>query len=129
MGEEIARLMRLVEAIHQLSVSDAAPVRGLGRQAIDLAGLVREVTAGMLPIFEVKRQEVALETAPTGVLGDRDALVQVLVNLLDNASKYAPEGALVRVGCAPSGGEAQITVANEGPGIAAEDLPHLFERF
>lgn len=131
LDEEVQRLVRLVEALHQLSLSDAAPLR-LKREALDLGALVREVGEGMQPLFEqrLQRLEVAVDAAPLPVAADRDGLVQILVNLLDNAAKYSPEGGRVRIAAgARSDGGMIVEVENGGPGIAPEDLPHIFERF
>jgi signal transduction histidine kinase len=63
------------------------------------------------------------------VCGDRDRLKQVLVNLLGNAIKYTPAGGEVLVSLGKTSGQARLTVSDTGPGIPAEDLPHIFERF
>ncbi|HEY3369174.1 MAG TPA: ATP-binding protein [Symbiobacteriaceae bacterium] len=127
-AEEVARLTRLVEAIHSLSVSDAVPRGGLVRAPLDLSRTVGEVLAGMMPLFEARALAVTADLPPAGpvVLANRDALVQVLVNLLDNAGKYAPEGEWVRVVVDGSG---TVAIGNGGPGIQPADLPHIFERF
>jgi two-component system sensor histidine kinase VicK len=56
-------------------------------------------------------------------------LKQVLVNLVGNAIKYTPAGGEVVVGVGKEGNRARLTVSDNGPGIPAEDLPHIFERF
>jgi signal transduction histidine kinase len=63
------------------------------------------------------------------VCGDRDRLKQVLVNLIGNAIKYTPSGGEVVVGVGKVGNQARLTVSDDGPGIPAEDLPNIFERF
>jgi two-component system sensor histidine kinase MprB len=74
------------------------------------------------------RFETDLE--PWWVEGDSGALERAVANLLDNAVKWSPPGGSVRVRLAPEGGsQAMLTVDDQGPGIAAEDLPHVFERF
>lgn|GEM_PF-6483000 len=125
-AEELARLGRLVEALHQLSLSDAVPRGGLACEPLDLGSLAAEVTTGMMPLFEQKSIQVRVAVLPVFVNGNRDALVQMLVNLLDNAAKYTPEGGWVRV---EAGEEGRMSVANSGPGIAPADLPSVFERF
>jgi signal transduction histidine kinase len=64
------------------------------------------------------------------VIGDADSLEQVFLNLLDNAVKNSPNGGKIRVVSSRSEGNfARITVADEGPGIHADHLTHVFERF
>lgn len=69
------------------------------------------------------------DVAPLEVLGDRDQLKQLLLNLVANAIKHTPSGTTVTLGLREEGDEAVLTVADDGPGIPPEDLPHLFERF
>ncbi|GAA3846847.1 HAMP domain-containing sensor histidine kinase [Saccharothrix violaceirubra] len=67
---------------------------------------------------------------PWSLLGDSSALERAVLNLLDNAVKFSPEGGVVRVELRPLGdGSAVLEVADSGPGIADGDLPHVFERF
>jgi two-component system, OmpR family, sensor histidine kinase MprB len=69
--------------------------------------------------------EFEVSTSPWWVTGDADALERAITNLLDNAAKWSPEGGVVTV----SLDRGTLTIADEGPGIAPEDLPHVFERF
>ena len=63
------------------------------------------------------------------VTGDRDALKRAVANLLDNAVRLAPAGSRIRLATGSEGDRAWIAVADEGPGIAPEDQPHVFDRF
>jgi two-component system sensor histidine kinase KdpD len=74
---------------------------------------------------------VAIDVAPGLPLLRLDAVLfeQVLVNLLDNAAKYAPRGTTVTIAARQSGDALIVTVADEGPGIPTADLPHVFEKF
>jgi signal transduction histidine kinase len=63
------------------------------------------------------------------VRADRDRLLQVLGNLIGNALKFTPAGGRVEVGAVPDGEEVRVFVEDTGPGIPAEQLPHLFDRF
>jgi two-component system sensor histidine kinase KdpD len=72
---------------------------------------------------------VDLPAALPPLVADPSLLEQVMVNLLDNAVKYSPPGSLVRVGAGVSGMSIAIEVRDEGIGIPAEDLPHVFDSF
>jgi two-component system, OmpR family, sensor kinase len=63
------------------------------------------------------------------VCGDQDRLKQVMVNLIGNAIGYTPPGGEVVVSIGKQGSQAKLVVSDTGPGIPAEDLPHIFERF
>ena len=63
------------------------------------------------------------------VKGDRDRLKQVMLNLVSNAIQYTPNGGDVFLSLAKVGEQARIIVRDTGPGIPAEDLPHIFDRF
>ena len=63
------------------------------------------------------------------VTGDRDRLVQVVSNLVNNAVKYSPEGGIVTISSRAEGGYALITVADTGLGIPPDEIAHVFERF
>jgi histidine kinase len=85
----------------------------------------------MLPLFAekgVKLDGKVPEDLPH-IVADADRVVQVLTNLLRNALRYTPEKGQVTVEARTSGNEVRFTVSDTGAGIAAEHLPHVFERF
>jgi signal transduction histidine kinase len=94
------------------------------------AELVAEVVEVFRPAAEAKGLALEADVARElpDVDCDRDRVVQVLGNLVSNAVS-ATERGFVRVRAEPRGGEVLFEVADSGPGIAAEDVPHLFERF
>ena len=104
--------------------------------AVDLVPIVRQVADGLQMLARDRGVaiEVMAPAEPLLVLGDRDELIRLFENLVENGLKYGASGkrvdiALARV-VAPDGkGEARVSVRDYGPGIAAEHLPRLTERF
>ena len=128
--EEVMRLVRLVNALHQLSQFDARMSR-LRRTEVDVTTLAREVLTAYAPEFERRGFVIHDTHQPAGqhAYADADLLGQALRTLVDNVLQYAPDGATVTVRTERSGGAVRIAVENTGEDMAAEDLPHIFERF
>lgn len=130
--EECASLTVLVNQLLFLAEADAS-IRPPGRQVVALDQLL--ANAGEMFRGIAEEREIALEVAYSArprVPGDAHRLRQVINNLLDNALKFTPSGGNVRVELDQSPGEAGwavLRVSDSGPGIAAGDLPHVFERF
>jgi signal transduction histidine kinase len=124
--EESDRLMRLVNQLLMLARADSG--LALRREPVPLRPLVDELCrqASHLAADRVVRCENVLEVA---VLGDRDALKQVLLILLDNALKYTRPGGAITLATSAAGGRVSIHVRDTGPGIEPQALPHIFERF
>ena len=98
--------------------------------ALKGAGLVAERREGKFAYYRVDPVGLApLSGASAMVWGDRNRLKQVLVNLLDNAIKYTPEGGQVTVDVKAYANRVQLTVTDSGIGIAPEALPHIYDRF
>jgi signal transduction histidine kinase len=126
---ELDRLSALSGELLDLSRLDAAvPLRS---EPVELGEIVRAVAAE----FELRAQErsttiaAILPDGPCWGSGDPDAVARVVRILLDNALRYGPRGAPVRVEAHVRGGRSAITVADEGPGIAPEERDRIFERF
>jgi heavy metal sensor kinase len=127
--EETENLSKIVQCLLSLSRLDSGSAQ-MERVRLNLADLVSTITDQMIPLADEKR--VVLTAKAQGrveVEGDRVRLRQVVVNLLDNAIKYTPEGGRVTVGVNVSDRQAQLEISDTGPGIPASDLPHVFERF
>jgi two-component system phosphate regulon sensor histidine kinase PhoR len=91
---------------------------------------VRQAVEIMGPRAEARTQALTLE-APAGLiaLADEKALVQILLNLLDNAIKYTPEGGCLVIRAAPAGEHVRVEVLDDGPGIEPQHRERVFERF
>jgi len=128
------RLGRLIADLMTISSLELKTQR-LQPAAYPVNSLLSDCIDSMIPMAEKKRISLTLEPAPGGaeVFCDAEALHQILVNLIDNAVKYTPEGgAIVVTGAARPDGhqeEVEITVRDTGIGVPAEDQPRLFERF
>jgi heavy metal sensor kinase len=127
--EETENLSRIVQCLLSLSRLDAGSAQ-MERIRLNLADLVSTTTNQMAPLADEKHVTLtAPAQARVEVLGDRVRLKQVVVNLLDNAIKYTPEGGTVTVGVNVSDRGAQLEVADTGPGLSDNELPHVFDRF
>jgi two-component system, OmpR family, sensor kinase len=133
MHGELGRMNRLVGDLLMLARLEAR--LPLHVQALPVAplleGLVQETR---LLAARAGHDVTVADSGTTGagslaVLADPDRLHQILLNLLDNAVKFTPDGGRVTVGAARRNGSVALSVADTGPGIPAEELPLLFERF
>jgi len=123
--EETERMGKMVEgllAISRLETGEAV----INVSRLDLGGLVAATVEQIDPIAHDKGVTVACHSeGRVEIAGDRFRLQQIVVNLLDNAIKYSPAGGRIAI----HNGEAVLEVLDNGPGIPAEALPHVFERF
>ncbi len=122
------RMRRLIETLLELTRYDAGQ-EVLKRLKIDLSEIARDSLELVQPLAEERHVKLTGELVAVPLTGDPERLSQVLVNLLTNAVQFSrPEGK-VRVTLGAENGLAVLTVADHGQGIAAEDLPRVFERF
>jgi two-component system, OmpR family, sensor kinase len=124
---EVDRLTRLVGDLLLLAQAESGKLP-LAREIVEMDSLVLEVMNQMRVLAKDRRMRLG-EIDQVLVYGDQDRLKQVLVNLIGNALKYTPPGSEVVVGVGKVENRARITVSDNGPGIPAKDLPHIFERF
>ncbi len=123
------RMERLIEDLLDASRLDAGSVP-LSKRPLDAADLVRAALEAAAPEAAAGKVTVGAGLVePVQVMGDRDRLLQVIANLLANALKFTPKGGDVTVTVRRDGGSARFSVADTGPGIAAEHLPRLFDRY
>jgi len=100
-------------------------------EALPVSNMVDQALETVLPRISERGQQfaLALPPGPLGVRGDRVRLVQVLSNLIGNASKYTGDGGRIALEVVQEGGEIVATVSDDGTGIAPDVLPHIFDLF
>jgi len=126
---EARRLIRMVENVLQFSRRDT-PGDRLAREAVPLAGIVQETLEAFRPLADARRARLEADVAgDLAATADRGALRQVLLNLLDNAVKYGPEGQVVRVLGSAAAGRVRLAVEDQGPGIPEADRGRVWEDF
>jgi signal transduction histidine kinase len=123
-------LVRLLNDLLDLARSDAGRLT-IKPAPTDVAALVEDAVRTMRSQTEAAGQALhqGIESGLPQVSVDRDRIRQVLVNLLTNAHEYSPEGASIEVKAMHRGTEIEMTVEDDGPGMAADQLEHIFERF
>jgi heavy metal sensor kinase len=128
--EELGRMSRLTDQLLTLSRRDAG-VEPFALVALDLCVLVAGVVDALRPLAEAKGVLLQLDAEGPAcpIAGDEALLRQVFINLVDNALKFTPEGGRVTVRVSWSGQGGVVCVTDTGIGIAAEHLPHVFDRF
>lgn len=122
-----ARLQNTVDSLLDAALIESGRFT-LRRERVVLGDLLQECK-GTFPAIGDDRIRLPEQTPGIIVNGDRTRLLQVLVNLVANAFKYSPAGTPVEISVAMNGGRVEVAVADRGYGIAAEDLPHIFERY
>lgn len=132
MEAEAGRMNRLVGDLLQLSRVEAEE-RVRPKDPVELRGVLEGVISSLAGVAAKKGDRVELVGDPVTVPGDRDQLVQVFTNLIENALKYGGAGQVVRVSLSPEetvrGPAVRVEVADEGEGIDPVHLPRLTERF
>jgi len=127
--EQVERLVTLARELLALSrfSGDRSPVR---LAPLDLNPLLEELIDELAVLADDRQIRITLEPHPISpVLGDRQWIKQLLINLLDNAIRYTAPGGAVSVRLQQEPHHVAIAVIDTGPGIEAEHLPHLFEHF
>ena len=126
--DEALRLGRVIADLEMVASAQAAGLH-LERQPVDLAAIAETATTMLRPQFADAGVTLSTTAMPAVVDGDADRLHQIVVNLLTNAVKFTPAGGIVRLTVAPLDHLVRLEVADTGPGIPPDELPHVFERF
>jgi signal transduction histidine kinase len=127
--QEARRLTHLVENLLYFSRSERQAPR-ITLQSGHLPSLIREVTESFTPLARARSMSIKTE-APLEMTAmiDADAVRQILLNLLDNAVKYGPDGQTITVRLGARAGLALLAVEDEGPGVPERDRNRVWERF
>lgn len=132
---DVKRLDRLITDISDASRLDAEMARQ-DAEPVDARALVSAVVSLQNDLASKRDQRVTLTVTPPGapslvfvVMGHDSRLGQVFTNLVDNARSFSPDGGEVRVTLAAVGGRVEVMVDDDGPGIRAEKIERIFERF
>jgi two-component system, OmpR family, phosphate regulon sensor histidine kinase PhoR len=140
-GEELTRILRvmerhsdrldlLVEDLLMLAQLESGnPNLQIG--PVDLSSFLPEMVRDWEKKLKSKQLSTVIDVPPelSPICVDRARLQEALYNLLDNAVKYSPEGGEIRLSVRQHDGDIELTVSDQGIGIAKEDLPRVFERF
>jgi signal transduction histidine kinase len=127
--EDTTRMSGLLGELLTLARADAGQ-QLLAREALGLGELVRSIVPAMQPLAAQRGVRLTENIdAPAVVDGDQTRLSQLLLNLVDNGLRYTPAGGSLCVSVSQENHSAVLRVADTGVGIAAEHLPHVFERF
>jgi PAS domain S-box-containing protein len=127
-GAQGTRLTQITEEVLLANRLDRGDLR-FDSERVDLSQLVRHAVETMR---HDAPESISLSAATNGsaeAIGDRDRIEQVLVNLIDNAVKYSPDGGEVVVSTAPSAGSVRVEVADQGIGIPPAEQEAVFEKF
>ncbi len=131
-SEEVKRLSRLVTQLLDLSRIQAGD-RKFVSAPFDICEISRLILISFEQKIDEKRLDVEFECEDDNlfVLADRDAMYQIVYNLVDNAVKFSREGGALRIRLdrIRKGQKIRVRIYNQGQGIAKEDLPYVFERF
>jgi two-component system sensor histidine kinase BaeS len=127
--EEIDQLSTLVDDLQTLALSDAGALN-IQKEKMDLSGLVLQCVDSFRDRLAMRDISVDLRLAGTvNVMADQGRLRQLLLNLLENSSRYVQQGGSVRVILRQDGKTVELTLEDSGPGLESEQIERLFERF
>ncbi|WP_198171465.1 PAS domain S-box protein [Mucilaginibacter aquatilis] len=124
---QIDRMMALISGFLDVARMSEGKIQ-LKRSCFDMAHLVKLAEEESMATH-TSHQIVFHPVEYTPIEADQDKIEQVLVNFINNAVKYSPEGSAINVSCYSTGGKVKVSVSDQGMGISAKDQPHVFDRF
>ena len=125
--EDVNRLIALADGLLTL-----ATLNTNNKQVLEELSLTKVIKEAVNSIkYLGKQKQVKIETTLSEILlvGDREKLIKLFVIFLDNAIKYSPANTVIRITAIKKDAKAQVSISDQGEGIDAKDLPHIFERF
>jgi signal transduction histidine kinase/CheY-like chemotaxis protein len=127
---QASHLARLVDDLLDVARITSGKIE-LRLQSLDVREVIEHALEAVRPLIAARQQTVAFDQPTRALLVDGDAvrLTQVIGNLLSNATKFSPDGARIQVAAAELDGAVHIAVRDEGAGIDAQILPHVFDLF
>ena len=127
---QVSHMSRLTEDLLDVSRVERGEV-SLKMEPVELKEIVRAVLEQVQPTWAGKRQQVVTELDPVAcrVIGDRTRLVQIVGNIVSNAIRYTPEQGQIHIALAHDGDALRLSVIDSGVGLAAEEIPALFDLY
>jgi signal transduction histidine kinase len=126
----VSKMGRLIEDLLDVTQITSGKLR-ISTAPLEVASLCEEAWQVFAPLLAAKNQqfECTAPPAPLVIEADRDRISQVLSNLVGNAHKFTPEGGRIALRIDALEGFARFVIADSGPGLSSQDLPHIFDRF
>ena len=129
LGADVEQLSRMAEDLLMLARADAYQI-AVTSEELNAAQLLQAVADELRPLAEAQQISLDVHADPALLFwGDEQKMLRVLFNLVDNALKFSPPDRRVLLTAARNGDDVSLCVSDQGPGIASDALPHIFERF
>ena len=130
MHDEVSHLQHLVTDLRTLSLADAGELK-LNLQPVDVQRLLRKTAVSFQHQAQIQEIDLSVKKADNlpKINGDEARLTQLINNLVTNALRHTKENGRIQLSASPQQNNIQIRIADNGEGISAEDLPHIFDRF
>lgn len=123
-SEDVAKLQALSEGLLRLASKSKLELAPL-----DISGAAAEAVNSVISLAKAKKIKINSKVSASSVMADRQSLLQILTILLDNAIKYSGSNTTINLESSRKGKFIYLQVTDQGPGIEAKDLPHIFKRF